>query len=141
MADFTPKADAGKAKGGLAKDNAEHMEPPTIHLGHEHLAKLGMKEMPKVGSKIKISGLAHVGSTSENQDRGDGGKPRRSMTLHLHKMDVGADGTSDEEKSASQHDGMKGAIDNALGAKRSEGSESAKAKSAGGKEKSKASGG
>lgn len=118
MADFSPKKEASKAKGSLPHDEAEHQRPPTIYLEHHHLEKLGMTKMPAVGSKIKISGLAHVGSTSENQDRGDGGK-RRSMTLHMHKMEMGRDEKDHEE---SQKAGMKAAVDKAL--TKGEGSES-----------------
>lgn len=121
MANFTPKAkqEANKAKGGtLPRDSAEHQAPPHIYLEHHHLEKLGMTKMPAVGSKIKISGLAHVGATSENQDRGDGGK-KRSMTLHLHKMEIGRDEHDHEE---SQKAGMKAAVDKAL--TKGEGSES-----------------
>ena len=122
MADFTPKkvsTEKGKAVGSLASGNdVEHQEPPTIYLGHHHLAKLGMDKMPPVGSKIKISGLAHVGSTSESDraaepgEKGGAGK-RRSMTLHLHKMEMGTDGagTASDE---SQKEGMKSEIDKAL---------------------------
>lgn len=66
MADFAPKKEASKAKGSLAHDNAEYQSPPTIYLQDHHLKALGFKETPKVGSKIKISGLAHVGASSEN---------------------------------------------------------------------------
>lgn len=103
------------AKGSLPKDNtSEHQAPPSLYLGHEHLAKFGIKEIPKVGSKIKISGIAHVGATSENVDHGDGGGPRRSMTLHMHKMEVGTDKQSSDAKEQGQKDGMKAAIDKAL---------------------------
>jgi hypothetical protein len=64
--------------------------PPTMYLEHEHLKKLGMHEMPKVGDKLHAQIVAHVGAVSEDQDRGDGGKPRRRMTLHIHQMDTGA---------------------------------------------------
>jgi hypothetical protein len=119
MADFTPKklsTEKSKAKGGLAEDNtSEHQEPPTLYLEHHHLAKLGMTKMPAVGTKIKISGLAHVGSTSEDQDRGDGGGPRRRMTLHMHQMETGTgkqgSEVADEKQAAS---GAKAEMDKAL---------------------------
>lgn len=132
MADFTPKkvsTEKSKAKGNLAVDNtSEHQEPPRLYLEHHHLAKLGMDKMPAVGSKIKISGLAHVGSTSEDQDRMDGGKPRRRMTLHLHQMEMGGDGIEGASEE-SQKDGMKSEIDKAL--TKHAGSESAKGKAKG----------
>ena len=95
MADFTPKKEAGKAKGsiGAPESQHEHMSPPTVHLQDHHIGELFKGKLPSVGSKIKISAVAHVGASSENQDMGDGGKARRNMTLHFHKMDVGS-GTS-----------------------------------------------
>lgn len=141
MADFGPKKEAGKAKSGqgpaaASSKDVEYQAPPTIHLQHHHLEKLGMKTMPPVGSKVNISGVAHVGATSENQDdmtspgrpMGSGDStPRRSMTLHLHKMEMG--GGNDAVKEESQKDGMKGAIDAAL--KTGAGSAAAKGKPAG----------
>lgn len=127
MADFTPKKEATKAKGSLAKDDTEHQSPPTMYLQHHHLEKLGLKKMPAVGSKIKISGLAHVGSTSENQDNGDGGSPRRSMTLHMHKMEVGKDGPGAEEDQAEQtKQGAKAEMDKALGSEAAKGKKEGK---------------
>ncbi len=129
MADFTPKkvkAEPSGAKGSLPKQNdVEHQSPPRLYLEHHHLAKLGMDKMPAVGSKIKISGLAHVGATSENSDHGDGGNPRRSMTLHLHSMEMGG-GKQPEMSDESQKDGAKSAIDKALA--KHAGSEAAKGK-------------
>jgi hypothetical protein len=120
MANFTPKKEASKAKGSLPTENSEYQDPPTMYLQEHHLKALGFKEMPKVGSKIKISGLAHVGSTNESSDHSEKGKgPRRSMTLHMHKMEVGRDEHDHEE---SQKAGMKGEIDKAL--KKGAGSES-----------------
>ncbi len=141
MADFTPKklsTEKSKAAGSLPVDNAEHQEPPRLYLEHHHLAKLGMGKMPPVGSKIKISGLAHVGATSENSSDGpsggkaDGkggeGNTRRSMTLHFHKMEVGKEGIEGASEE-SQKDGMKSEIDKAL--TKHAGSEAAKGKAKG----------
>jgi hypothetical protein len=125
MADFTPKkvsSEKGKATGSLPHDSAEHQDPPRVYLEHHHLEKLGLKKMPAVGSKIKVSGVAHVGSTSENTEHapsggkapGKEGSTRRTMTLHFHKMELGREGISDGEKEESQKAGMKGAMDKAL---------------------------
>jgi hypothetical protein len=139
MADLTPAKKPKPAGGGHPKDLHPHeeiMAPPVIHLEHHHLEKLLPKgsKMPPVGSKIKISGLAHVGATSENQDsQQEPGRPigtgattgkntRRSMTLHLHKMDIGQEGISGGEKEESQKAGMKAEIDRVL--TKGEGSES-----------------
>jgi hypothetical protein len=134
----------GTAAGSNPKEpgDSEHMAPPTIHLGHEHLKALGIhkaEHMPKIGSKIKISGLVHVGAT--NADQGDhiahgaGKGPRHSMTLHLHKMEMGTDdqpGMTDVDQEAERTKGAKAEMDKALS--RGAGSESAKPKAAGGKE-------
>jgi hypothetical protein len=132
MADFTPKkvsTEKGKARGGEGpavggSRDAEHQAPPVIHLEHHHLEKLGMTKMPPVGSKIKISGLAHVGATSEGDQSArfgggaaEGGKPHRSMTLHLHKMDVGGgnnSGTKEVDQEAEKAKGAKAEMDKAL---------------------------
>jgi hypothetical protein len=147
VADFTPKklsTEKGSAKGGIgAKPPASQDEaarPPTLYLEHHHLEKLGMKKMPAVGSKIKISGVAHVGATSEHNDghppgeregsgQSTGPSTRRSMTLHLHSMDMGADQQSSDAKDESQRDGMKSEIDKAL--TQHAGSEAAKGKAKG----------
>jgi hypothetical protein len=108
--------------------------PPRLYLEHHHLAKLGIKKMPPVGTKLHIEAEAHVGSTSEDQDRGDGGGPRRSMTLHLHKMDIGSDDQAGETDVSNEEESKKEAkaeMDKALS--RQQGSESSKAKPAGGK--------
>jgi hypothetical protein len=143
MADFTPKkvsSEKGKARGGegpavASSKDAEHQAPPVIHLEHHHLEKLGLTKMPPVGSKIRISGLAHVGATSEGDQSArfggtsgrDEGEPKRSMTLHLHKMDVGKDGASDVDQEAESAKGAKAAMDKALerqtGGKKSMGEE------------------
>lgn len=137
MADFTPKkvsTEKSKAKGSLVShdspsSSAEHQSPPRLYLEHHHLAKLGMTKMPPVGSKIKISGLAHVGATSEDSDHsGEGKGPRRSMTLHLHQMDMGKSGIEGATEE-SQKDGMKSEIDKAL--TKHAGSEAAKGKAKG----------
>jgi hypothetical protein len=129
MADFAPKKEAGMAKGSLAKDNSsEHQSPPSIYLEHHHLEKLLPKgsKMPPVGSKIKISGLAHVGATSEHAQnppsggkaqKGGEGNTKRSMTLHLHKMEMGkdgADGVSDVEQEEQSRKGAKAEMEKAL---------------------------
>lgn len=141
MANFTPKkvTENVSAKGSLAKQNdGEHQDPPMLYLQHHHLEKLMPKgsKMPPVGSKIKISGLAHVGSTSENAHDGpSGGKApggegntKRSMTLHMHDMEMGTDGI-DGAKEENQKAGMKSEIDKALqreaGGSKSKGSEGA----------------
>ena len=135
MANFMPKKSPSKAKPGqgpaeTGSKNAEYEAPPMIHLDHHHLEKLmpAGSTMPPVGSKIKISGLAHVGSVSENQDStqpAGKGKTRRSMTLHMHQMEMGADGPDNDVAQEEQSKaGAKAEMDKALA--RGAGSESKK---------------
>ena len=107
----------GKAKGSLAKEKDEAFSPPMIHLTHEHMKKFGIKQMPKVGSKVKISGLVHVGSTSEHdgshsfgEPGAEGGKPSHSMTLHLHKMEMAHDGIKGASDVDQEEESKKGAM-------------------------------
>lgn len=115
-------SEPGKAKGSLAKDKDEAFSPPMIHLTHEHMKKFGIKQMPKVGSKIKISGLVHVGSTSEHdgshsfgEPGAEGEGPSHSMTLHLHKMEMGKDTAGEQvAQEAETAKGAKAEMDKAL---------------------------
>jgi hypothetical protein len=115
MATFKPlSTEKGSAVGSLPKEAGEGpVRPPEFHLTHEHLKKLGLK-MPAVGDKLHITAHAVVHSTSENQDRGDGGK-RAHVTLHIHKMEVGKNTAGEqvdqEEKSKK---GAKAEMDKAL---------------------------
>ena len=114
--------EAGKAAGGkqAMTPGVDTQPPPTLHLSHDHLAKLmpAGSSMPPVGSKIRISGLAHVGSASEDQDSmvpaGKSGT-RRSMTLHIHQMEMGADGPDNDVAQEEQSKaGAKAEMDKAL---------------------------
>ena len=128
----TPK-ESSKATGGVgpAKVMGEDTQPPpTLHLSHKHLEKLlpDGTPMPPVGSKIHINGLAHVRATSEDHDSMTSpgkGKPRRSMTLHMHKMEMGVDGPeNDVEQEEESKKGAKAEMDKALS--KQQGSESKK---------------
>ena len=120
-------AEASKAVGSLPTDNAEHQAPPVLHLEHHHLAKLIPKDhpLPPVGSKIRISGLLHVGSHSEHQDqppsggkaKGGEGNTRRTLTGALHDMEMGkagVDGVSQVDQEEKSKAGAKAEMDKAL---------------------------
>lgn len=59
-----------------------------LELGHEELAKLGLKGVPAVGKKFAIQGHAHVHSSSQRQD-GDG-TTSRNVSLQITHMKLGA---------------------------------------------------
>ena len=124
MATFAPKKDPTTAKGSLAHDNTEHQAPPVLHLQAHHIDKLFKGKMPKVGSKIKVHGLVHVGSTSESHEhapsggkaKGGEGNTQRTATLHFHKMEIGTDGPEGKEvdQEAESAKGAKAEMDKAL---------------------------
>lgn len=87
-----------------------------VELDHDHLKKLGIKKLPKAGAVLHLRAHAHVRNTSEHND--EDGKPRRSVSLQLRKMELQA-----EQRAASEPDiqegklrGAKAAMDKALDA-------------------------
>jgi uncharacterized protein YoaH (UPF0181 family) len=58
-----------------------------VELDHDGMNKLGMKKMPKVGSKVKFHAHATVKSASESTHEGDS-KPNRSASLQITHMKV-----------------------------------------------------
>jgi hypothetical protein len=113
----------GKAKGA----GAEHQAPPVMHLEAHHIKKMFKNKMPPVGTKFKVTGLAHVGAYNEDSDgppsggkaEGAGGEggTKRTMALHFHKMDVAQDnqpGETTVDQDAERAKGAKAEMDKAL---------------------------
>lgn len=105
-----------------------------VRLEHEHLKKLGITKLPQVGQKMNLAAHAHVTNVSEHHGEGDS-TPRRHVTLQLRKMELGTGAQStdapDEEQAEESKKGARAAMDSALS--KAAGSESGKAKPAGGK--------
>ena len=57
-----------------------------ISLENETLNKLGLDDLPKVGSYVKIRAEACVVSVSSNED--EGGKPRRSLAVQIERLAI-----------------------------------------------------
>ena len=117
LVERSQKEDSKATGGKLAMTPGEDTQPPpTLHLGHKHTEKLGLKKMPAVGTKLHFHAVGHVGSTSEDQDSMAGSKkPRRSMTLHIHQMEMGADGPDNDVAQEEQSKaGAKAEMDKAL---------------------------
>ena len=118
LTDMTHTESKAEAKGSEGdKSAAGHgpggESPPSVYLSHEHLGKLGAKKPPKVGDKLHLEAIAHVESVSAN--RGEDGKPRHSVHLHLHHVGYEHHAETAQEKQANASKGGKEAIDNALG--------------------------
>ena len=58
----------------------------SINLEDESLTKLGFKNLPKVGTKVKV--VAEGVVTSVNTHERSGGKPSRNIAIQLEKMSV-----------------------------------------------------
>lgn len=77
-----------------------------IHLGHEELAKLGLKDKITAGDKLHIEAHAHV---TDSHEPADGKKDGRSVGLHITHM--GAEPKGDLGKHKSLRDELKGNVD------------------------------
>lgn len=66
----------------IADDEPEGIE---IHIGHEHMQKLGIKTPPVAGTKVSLQ--AH-GKVSASHTEQVGGKPRHHMRVMLTRGDL-----------------------------------------------------
>lgn len=66
---------------------------PSVHLHEGHMKKLGIKHLPKVGSKIKVHAHAKVVSARDSQHG-------QSLELELHKMGFGGPAEADSAEDA-----------------------------------------
>lgn len=72
--------------GAMSKDGPKYPYGTELSLEDEHLKKLGIEKMPKVGQKMAIHAHGVVTHTS-SEDR-QNGKPRRSVRIQMQKMEV-----------------------------------------------------
>lgn len=71
--------------------NAEQPKYPygtSLYIDEDIMAKLGMTELPKVGSQIKISAMATVTSVSQRQEAN--GETCQNVELQITDMELGA---------------------------------------------------
>lgn len=103
------KAEVASPKGG-----DEYGYGLNINLDHEHLKKLGIKDLPEPGSVMHLRAHAHVRDTSEHND--EDGKPRRTVNLQLRKMELKAEqkAADDPQIQEGKLRGAKAAMDKAL---------------------------
>jgi hypothetical protein len=75
-----------------------------ISLRHHDLAKLGVGQLPKVGSKVHIHGHGVV--TQVSHEERQSGPPNRHVQIQLHKMGM--------EQGGGEPGSAREAVDNAL---------------------------
>lgn len=88
-------ADMKRSKESLSPKNVGKISPDPysyehrISLDEDAMSKLGVTELPKVGDKFHVHGVAHVKSVNMNEDS-DGGKAkqRKRVELQFHQMAV-----------------------------------------------------
>jgi hypothetical protein len=104
-------ADMKRSKESLSPKNVGKISPDPysyehrISLDEDAMDKLGMNELPKVGDKYHVHGIAHVASVNMNQDTG--GKKRKRVELQFHQM-----GVAPAPKSSTG--GAKGAVESGI---------------------------
>lgn len=90
-------SEKGPSTANVLKDNVDdYPYGLRIELDHDGMKKLGMKGLPKVGKKHKITAHAHVVSSSEHSE--SKGESRKSVSLQITHMKLGHD-TNDEQGS------------------------------------------
>lgn len=84
----------------------QEYHPPTAYLHDEHMKKMGMKQMPKIGDRVPMHGRV----TSVSQ-RSDGS---RSMEMELEQMVQEAEKPEHANDHEGKLKGAKAAMDRAL---------------------------
>ena len=89
LVDMKMDAEEAKEQGSteVGSDAPAYPYGLEIRLDDGSLAKLGMTSLPKVGTKVQVSALATVVSTSQRSDRE--GESESSVCLQITAMEVG----------------------------------------------------
>jgi hypothetical protein len=94
---YSAKEKAERNRPGIAGPTDKYDGPDypyglNLTLEHDHLKKLGLIALPKVGSYVNVNARALV--VSVRQSESTKGKPNRCVELQLQKIGVGKDGPS-----------------------------------------------
>jgi hypothetical protein len=84
---------------------ANEPEYPHIMLSEKHIAKIGLKDLPSVGSKMHMAARVHVEGAMMHD--GPSGK-ERSLHLKITHMDLGKGGEHEETESDAKSDKLYG---------------------------------
>ena len=84
MANLKSKPEREEMPGEVEADEPQYPYGLCLHLGKDELEKLGVKELPDVGTPVMISAKAFVKSTSAYNTQGDG----KTMSAELQITDM-----------------------------------------------------
>lgn len=93
------KCDGSEQKPEMASIKSSENEYPyglKLYLDHSTLKKLGIEELPEVGSKMKIQAVVEVCSTNESESKLYG--ENCSMDLQITEMAVSGGGKEDDSE-------------------------------------------
>lgn len=82
----TSKEEAQEQMQPTAADAPEYPYGLTICLDEESMAKLGITELPKVGTQMQITALVTVCSTSQYSTQG--GEDESNLSLQITDMEI-----------------------------------------------------
>ena len=77
-----------------AHEEAKYPYGLKLHLEEDELGKLGMKELPKTGTRFVVHGIAKVSGAHEQEQ--DGGGKKRHLELQVTHM--GADEVDEKDE-------------------------------------------
>lgn len=80
------KEEAQEEVAPTAADAPEYPYGLTICLDEESMAKLGLTELPKVGTPMQITALVTVCSTSQYSTQG--GEDEKNLSLQITDMEI-----------------------------------------------------
>lgn len=96
----------------LSKDEAMEKTEPSladkpefpfglqVHLDQDSLSKLGIEELPEVGSKMRLNAIVEVSGVSQHETQND--KVRRHVDLQITDMELLKNGDDKEDREASE---------------------------------------
>lgn len=107
----TEKAEANKAFDPCKPSDREYPYGLTVCLNYEMLQKLGITELPPIGTKFMLHAMVEVYSTSATEDKQDGKEEiRKTVDMQIEEMGLDAVGTDPAAQAKSMYPTMIGSV-------------------------------
>jgi hypothetical protein len=90
---------------GKADEELHEPEGLEVHISHEHLAKLGYKVPPSVGTKVSLHGAGEVTESHSGEVHGE---TRHHIRLTLHRAEM-----ETQDRPGDARKGIRGDIEDA----------------------------